>query len=153
MNHADIVWWPDDKKGLIINAVSFRDRASPRFVAMRAAWLIWPMPVMVLASYWILPMLSFPYDAPAWVLTWISWTPTILLVGCSVLTLLISSMLFIEWRRDRREAVALECQAKSLGIDIAKLDSAWVFEKLILPMAWRKRIMFQDRSIARLREE
>lgn len=53
MNKADIIWWPDDKKGVIINAVAARDRATARFVVTRAIRLVFPMPIMVLASYLI----------------------------------------------------------------------------------------------------
>lgn len=153
MNQSDIIWWPDDKKGLIINAVSSRDRASPRFVATRAARLILPMPLMVLASYVISTTLTYPDDAPAWVLTWADWAPTILLWVCAVMTLLIGSMLLIEWRRASREAAVYERKARDLGVDIAKLDSDWVFEALVLPMVRRKGIRLPDGSISRLQEE
>lgn len=54
MDKSDIIWWPDEKKGLIINAVTARDRASLSFVWSRAARILFPLPLMVLASYWIL---------------------------------------------------------------------------------------------------
>ncbi len=153
MNKSDIIWWPDDQKGLIINAVNTRDRASLRFVATRAARLILPMPLMVLASYGISSTLTYPDDSPAWVLTWADWAPTILLWVCAVMTLFIGSMLLIEWRRDRREAAVYERKARDLGVDIAKLDSDWVFEALVLPMVRRKGIRLPDGSISRLQEE
>lgn len=60
MNKADLIWWPDDKKGVIINAVAARDRATPSFVFTRALRLVFPMPIMVLASYLISTTLTFP---------------------------------------------------------------------------------------------
>ncbi len=153
MNKSDIIWWPDDQKGLIINAVNSRDRASPRFVATRAARLILPMPLMVLASYGISSTLTYLDDSPAWVLTWADWAPTIILWVCAVMALFIGSMLFIEWRQASREAAVYESKARDLGVDIAKLDSDWVFEALVLPMVRRKGIQLPDGTISRLQEE
>ena len=153
MNKADIIWWPDDKKGVIINAVAARDRATPRFVFTRAIRLVFPMPIMVLASYLISTTLTFPDDTPGWVLTWVEWGPTTLAWACAAMTVFVATMLLIDWRRDRSAAVALEREASALGVDIAKLDGDWVFEALVLPMVRRKGITLPDGSVAHLREE
>ena len=153
MNKADLIWWPDDKKGVIINAVAARDRATPRFVITRALRLVFPMPIMVLASYLISTTLTFPDDAPGWVLTWVEWGPTTLAWACATMTLFVVAMLLIDWRRDQSAAVALEREASALGVDIAKLDGDWVFEALVLPMVRRKGITLPDGSVAHLTEE
>ncbi len=153
MNKADLIWWPDDKKGVIINAVAARDRATLSFVFARALRLVFPMPIMVLASYLISTTLTFPDDTPGWVLTWIEWGPTTLAWACAAMTVFVISMLLIDWRRDRSAATALEREASALGVDIAKLDGDWVFEALVLPMVRRKGITLPDGTVARLREE
>lgn len=153
MNKADIIWWPDDKKGLIINAVAARDRALPGFVASRAIRLLFPLPIMVLASYWITQFVLFPDDTPIWVLTWVELGPTILTWACAVMSTIIGTMLFIDWRRDCREAATLKRKASELGVDIAKLDGDWVFEALVMPMVRRKGISLPDGSVAHLRED
>ena len=152
MNQSDLIWWPDDKKGLIINAVAARDRAAPGFVASRAIRLLFPLPIMVLASYWISKSMSFPDDTPTWVLTWVDLGPTILTWACVVMTTIIGTMLLIDWRRDCRQAAALKREADELGVDVAKLDGDWVFEALVLPMVRRKGITLPDGSVARLQE-
>ncbi len=153
MNKADLIWWPDDKKGVIINAVAARDRATPLFVFTRAIRLLFPMPIMVLASYVTSTTLTFPDDSPGWILTWIEWGPTTLAWACSAMTVFVISMLLIDWRRDRSAAVALEREASALGVDIANLDGDWVFEALVLPMVRRKGVTLPDDSVAHLREE
>lgn len=146
MNPADLIWWPDDKKGVIINAVAARDRTKPSFVVNRALHLVFPMPIMVLASYVISTTLTFPEDAPGWVHTWVEWGPTTLAWACAMMTVFVLAMLLIDWRRDRSAAVALEREASALGVDIAKLDGDWVFEALVLPMVRRKGITLSVRS-------
>ena len=152
MNQSDLIWWPDDKKGLIINAVAARDRSSPRFVATRAIRLLFPLPIMALASHWISTLLSFPDDTPEWVLTWVDLGPTILTWACAVMSLIVGIMLLFEWRRDFNQAAALNREASKLGVDVSKLDGDWVFEALVLPMVRRKGVTLPDGSVAHLQE-
>ncbi len=144
MNQVDLIWLPDDKKGLIINAVAARDRSSLGFVASRAIRLLFPLPILVLASHWISSSLSFPDDSPEWVLTWVDLGPTVLTWACAVMSSIIGVMLLIDWRRDVKEASALNRKAHEFGVDVSKLDGNWVFEALVLPMLRRKGIIVQD---------
>jgi hypothetical protein len=153
MDKSDIIWWPDDKKGLIINAVTARDRASLRFVGSRAARILFPLPLMVLASFWISSTLEFPPDTPSWVLTWIEWGPSTLFLISAVMSVIVGIGLLIDWRKDQKEAAGLEQDARAIGVDVAKLDSDWVFEALVMPMVRRKGIRLPDGTVAHLQKE
>ena len=57
MDKNDIIWWPDDQKGLIINAITARDRASWRFLGSRAARMVLPPLAMVAVGLFANPQL------------------------------------------------------------------------------------------------
>lgn len=153
MDKSEIIWWPDDKKGLIINAITARDRASLRFVSGRAARILFPLPLMVLVSFWISSILEFPPDTPSWVLTWVEWGPSTLFVFSSVMSVIVGIGLLIDWRKDQKEAARLKHDARAIGVDVEKLDSDWVFEALVMPMVRRKGIRLPNGTVAHLQEE
>ena len=149
MEKNDIIWWSDDQKGLIINAVTARDRASWRFLAGRAAKMV--LPALLVVSWLLLADLQLGADAPSWVRSGFEWgllilPPVGLIVSLAAIVLLAS-----EWWQDRKRAAHLANEVSGLGVDLSKLDSDWVFEKVLLPLARRKGITLPDGSIVRVR--
>ena len=71
MDKNDIIWWPDDQKGLIINAITARDRASWRFLGSRAARMVLPPLAMVAVVLSANPQLGS--DAPVWIQRIFDW--------------------------------------------------------------------------------
>ncbi len=149
MEKNDIIWWSDDQKGLIINAVTARDRASWRFLASRAAKMILPMLVMVAGLLSLDGQLGS--DAPDWIQSSFEWGLLIFPPICLISALAISVLLVAEWRQDRKRAAHLADEVSGLGLDLSSLDSDWVFEKLLLPLARRKGISFPDGTVVRVR--
>lgn len=70
---------------------------------------------------------------------------------CLISALAISVLLVAEWRQDRKRAAHLADEVSGLGLDLSSLDSDWVFEKLLLPLARRKGISFPDGTVVRVR--
>ena len=149
MDKNDIIWWPDDQIGLIINAVTARDRASWRFPASRAAKMVLPVLVMVAGLLSIDPQLG--PDAPAWVRSGFEWGLLIVPPVGLVTSLAAIVLLASEWRQARKRAAHLADEVSGLGLDLSSLDSDWVFEKLLLPLARRKGISLPDGTVVRVR--
>lgn len=149
MDKNDIIWWPDNQKGLIINAITARDRASWRFLASRAAKMV--LPTLLVVAWLLLADPQLGPDAPSWVRSGFEWgllilPPVGLFVSLAAVVLLIS-----EWWQDRKRAAHLADEVSGLGVDITTLDSDWVFEKVLLPLARRKGISLPDGTIVRVR--
>lgn len=105
MDKNDIIWWPDDRKGLMVEtAITARDRASWRFLASRAAKMVLPTLLVVAWFSWRTP--DSGQDAFLRVRSGFEWgllilPPVGLFVSLAAIVLLIS-----EWWQDRKHAGA-----------------------------------------------
>lgn len=86
-------------------------------------------------------------------MTWIEWGPSTLFLISAVMSVIVGIGLLIDWLKDQKEAARLEQDARAIGVEIAKLDSDWVFETLVMPMVRRKGIRLPDGTVAHLQKE
>ncbi|MBP9636695.1 MAG: hypothetical protein KBE28_16825 [Nitrospira sp.] len=149
MDKNDIIWWPDDQKGLIINAITARDRASWRFLGSRAARMVLPPLAMVAVVLSANPQLGS--DAPVWIQRIFDWGLLVLPPFGLLISLTTAVLLTSEWRQDRKRAGRLAGDVSKLGLDIETLDSDWVFENLLMPLARRRGVKLPDGTVVQVR--